>query len=228
MTRSSFRYRLFAISIFALAILVAAAVAKITGYEKAYQFVKDMAAYILLAVSPYIGYVFQRRAKFLELLQGEWRRINAVKQDIISYCQKGKSDLEKYVEVYSKMSAAIDDMRVIFRNVGESREYIGLYPYETLHDFRRHLDKIDPRRGTVTPQAMNDVSRATVSSFLAFRDIFLIELDPIEPDFPIVVRGMVRSRSEGIDPKLSDGVARKRRKMESFGQGQTATGDERP
>jgi hypothetical protein len=228
MTRSRFRYHLFAISIFAFAIVVAAAVAKFTNYENAYQFLKDMSAYILLAVSPYIGYVFQRRAKFLELLQGEWRRINAVKQDIISYCQKGESNTAEYVDVYSKMSAAIDDMRVIFRNVGESREYIGLYPYETLHDFRRHLNKIDPRKGVVTPEAMNNVSRATVSSFLAFRDIFLIELDPIEPDYPIVVRGMVRSRSEGIDPKLSGGVARKRRMMESFGKGQMPAGDKRP
>jgi hypothetical protein len=168
-----------------------------------------MSAYILLAAGPYVGYIFQRRAKFLESLQEEWRRITAVKQDIVSYCQKGKNDLENYVELYSKLSTAIDNMRVLFRNVGESKTHIGLYPYETLHDFRRQLEKLDPRNGAVPRSEMSLISQSVVSSFQAFRDVFLIELGQIEPGFPIVVSNLKRLRKGGVDPRLSRNVERK-------------------
>lgn len=195
----------------AFGVVIICALAKYFNHPGIYSLFKDMSGYVLLAVGPYVAYLFQRRGKFVELLQEEWRKVGEVKQDIISYCQKGKSDIDQYIDLYSNLSIAIDNMRALFRNVGESEEYIGLYPYETLHDFRRQLETIDPRKGPVSAAAMKDASRNIVSSFQAFRDIFLIELSPVEPDFPIIAHNLKRLRKPGVDPGLLQRMHEKNR-----------------
>jgi hypothetical protein len=216
MTRNGFRTRLIAISSAAILIIMGSAIAKIRCYEAIYLFFKDMAPYLLLAIVPYITHVFQRRAKFVELLQDEWRRINTIKQDMISYCQRGVNDTNQFIEIYGRLSVAIDNMRVVFCNVGESKEYIGLYPYETLHDFRRQLEAIDPRKKQVSVEDMRVASKNIVSSFQAFRDVFLIELRPVQPDFPVISKTMNRLRKKGVDPRQEITILRKQRKMRAY------------
>jgi hypothetical protein len=210
MTRTKFRNRLALICIGAACLAIIAVATKQFDYHpEVYTLLRDMAGYVLLAVGPYVGYLFQRRAKFLELLQEEWRRINTVKQDIISYCEKGKNNPDDYVDLYSKLSITIDNMRVLFCNVGESTGFVGWYPYETLHDFRRELRTVDPRQRQVPSADLQRVRRSVVSSFQAFRDVFLIELGPVEPDFPIVAQKLSRLRKSGVDPQLYGRIIRK-------------------
>lgn len=225
MTRSNFRFQLFAIIASAASVIAICAVAKIKGWDALYAFFKDMSGYILLAVGPYIAYLFQRRSKFVEQLQAEWRKINEVKQDIVSYCQKGANKPEDYIDLYSALCVVIDDMRVLYRNVGESKEYIGYYPYETLHDFRKHLEAIDPRNGSVKAPDLAKVASHVISSFQAFRDVFLIELNPIAPDYPIIARNLGRLRKKGVDPRLRKDVDLKHQAVMHYFQ---IKGDPRP
>ncbi len=37
-------------------------------------------------------------------------------------------------------------MRSVYQNVGETNDLIGLYPYAPLHDMRRALQTLDPRK----------------------------------------------------------------------------------
>ena len=43
-------------------------------------------------------------------------------------------------------SETIDNMRSVYQNVGETGDLIGLYPYAPLHDMRRALQTLDPRK----------------------------------------------------------------------------------
>ena len=54
---------------------------------------------------------------------------------------------------------------------------IGLYPFAPLHDMRRALQSLDPRkRADISPEQRKLVRDAILQSFYALRENFLIEL----------------------------------------------------
>ena len=89
-------------------------------------------------------------------------------------------------------------MRSVYRNVGETNGLIGLYPYAPLHDMRRALQTLDPRK-TPSPDAdaRNLVRDAILQSFYALRETFLEELDLEEPDHPLLISSGRRAKKSG-------------------------------
>jgi hypothetical protein len=92
-------------------------------------------------------------------------------------------------------------MRVVYSNVGETDDLIGLYPYAPLHDMRRALQSVDPRKRTDIPLEERKLVRdAILQAFYALRESFLVELDIREPDSPIIPSGARRRKQPGAAP----------------------------
>jgi hypothetical protein len=211
MTRSTLRRTLRRLYIFISAVLAISLFSKLaehfpilvgSGIEKVlkdfYEFFKDMALLIATGGVAYISNVFQKRHAFLDNLKAEWREIIAAKSALLIYMHKPQPAHEEYVEAYTQLSETIDNMRIVYKNFGETPALIGLYPFAPLHDMRRVLQTLDPRKGPAT-DAQRKLARDTMlESFYALRDRFLEELDLEEPDNPILMSGARRWRKSGM------------------------------
>ncbi len=165
-----------------------------------YEWLKDMSLLLATGGVAYLSNVFQKRSKFVESLEEEWRNIVRTKSALLNYCEKPYHATDDYLTAYNRVSETIDTMRIVYRNAGETNGLIGLYPYAPLHDMRRALQTLDPR---LTPPASDDqkklVNHAVLQSFYALRETFLEELDLEEPEHPLLISGAHRLKVPGAD-----------------------------
>lgn len=173
-----------------------------TGAEKllkdAYEFLRDMSLLIATGGVAYVANVYQKRSSFIEALKEEWRDIIAAKSALFSYTQLERPTLEQYLATFCKLSETIDNMRSVYQNVGETEDLVGIYPYVPLHDMRRALQTLDPRKAPNSDVEARNLARdAILQSFYALRETFLEELDLEEPDHPLLISGGRRAKTSG-------------------------------
>ncbi len=165
---------------------------------KVYELIRDMSLLIATLAAAYLANVFQKRSTFVSALEQEWRNIVRTKSTLYTFCEAPYPSAEQYLEAFCRLSEAIDTMRVVYKNAGETDELIGLYPYAPLHDMRRALQSIDPRARTSIPVAERRlVKDAILQSFYALRENFLEELDLEEPRHPLLISGGRRLKVPG-------------------------------
>ena len=166
--------------------------------KDAYEFLRDMSLLIATGGVAYIANIYQKRQSFIDALKAEWRDIIAAKSALFTYTQLERPTLEQYLAAFCKLSETIDNMRSVYQNVGETGSLIGLYPYAPLHDMRRALQTLDPRKAPdADAEARNLARDAILQSFYALRETFLEELDQEEPDHPLLISGGRRSKVSG-------------------------------
>jgi hypothetical protein len=187
-----------------------------------YEYLKDMSLLIATGGVAYITNVFQKRSTFIEALKAEWQDIIATKSALFTYTQLEKPTLEQYLATFCRLSETIDNMRSVYRNVGETTALIGLYPYAPLHDMRRVLQTLDPRRGTMDAEARSLARDAILQSFYALRENFLEELDLEEPDHPLLISGGRRIKTSGVT-----GYGKRRQARQQGHQAKSGTPDPR-
>ena len=211
MTRTTIRRTLGRIYLLLLAVLGISFLAKIadhipvlagTGAERllkdAYEFLRDMSLLIATGGVAYVANVYQKRQSFIEALKEEWRDIIAAKSALFTYTQLERPSVEQYLEAFCRLSETIDNMRTVYQNVGETADLIGLYPYAPLHDMRRALQTLDPRKSPVADAEARTLARdAILQSFYALRETFLEELDLEAPDHPLLISGARRAKTSG-------------------------------
>jgi hypothetical protein len=166
-----------------------------------YLYLKEMAPVFITVVAVYLTSVFGKRANFVKSLEEEWRNIVRTKSALWSYFEKPYPTTDDYIATFARLSETIDTMRIVYRNVGETRDLIGLYPYEPLHDMRRVLQAMDPRTKTSVTDAERKRAQECLSqAFLALRENFLEELELHEPGHPLLVPGGRRMKVSGATP----------------------------
>ena len=163
-----------------------------------YLYLKEMAPVFITVVAVYLTSVFRKRADFVESLEEEWRNIVRTKAAIWSYFEKPYPTSDDFIATFARLSETIDTMRIVYRNVGETKDVIGLYPYEPLHDMRRILQDMDPRRKTSFTEAERKRAQDCITqAFLGLRENFLEELELQEPGHPLLVAGGRRLKVSG-------------------------------
>jgi hypothetical protein len=114
------------------------------------------------------------------------------------YCCTPNPSIEDYLRASTQLSECVDNIRIVYANVGETDEFIGFYPYEPLHDMSRALESIAPPHSeSITSQDRDRVSSEIRDAFNAIREHFLDEFEIEEPSHPIVIRHMKRMRVNG-------------------------------
>lgn len=180
-----------------------------------YEVIKDMSLLIATGGVAYVTNVFQKRSKFVESLEEEWRGIVKTKSALHGFCEKPYPSTDDYLAVFSRISETIDNMRIVYRNVGETDTLIGLYPYAPLHDMRRALQSIDPRkRTTIPPEERKLVRDAILQSFYALREVFLEELDLEEPVHALLISSGRRTKKPGATKAAKSGQDWQRKRQD--------------
>jgi hypothetical protein len=228
MTRSTLKKALRLVYVLLAAVLAISFLAKIadhipglagTGAEKilkdGYEYLRDMSLLIATGGVAYITNMFQKRSSFIDGLKEEWRDIIATKSALFAYTQLERPPLEEYVATFCRLSETIDNMRSVYRNVGETDALIGLYPYAPLHDMRRALQTLDPRKNPEPDaEARSLVRDAILQSFYALRETFLEELDLEQPDHPLLISGGRRAKKSGFTGSAGRAQERQRKRQD--------------
>ena len=202
-----------------LALLIGLALAaKISGIPWAlniYEFIRDTSLLIVTVIAAYMAHVYQKRSTFLQNLREQWHDIVHAKAELIYYCHLEKPTLDDYLLAARELSECIDTMRIVYSNVGETEEKIGLYPYAPLHHMRVVMESLDPRKGHPTAE-QRYVARGEIwDAFNAIREHFLDEFDIEEPTRPILIYHMKRRKSDGA---TDEAIKRKDRQLEIAGE----------
>jgi hypothetical protein len=183
-----------------LALILIALAARLSGIQWAlnlYEFIRDTSLLIVTVIAAYMAYVYQRRTNFLQNLREQWREIVQAKASLIYYCHLPNPTLEDYLYAARQLSECIDNMRIVYANVGETDELIGLYPYSPLHHMRVVMEKLDPRSGNATAEQKYAARGEIWDAFNAVREHFLDEFDIEEPSRPILLHRMKRRKRDG-------------------------------
>jgi hypothetical protein len=190
-------------------------VLKGTGFESAlkdaYEFLRDMSLLIATGGVAYVSNIYQKRANFIESLEEEWRGIVKTKSALYAFCEKTYATADDYIAAFCRISETLDGMRIVYRNVGETSTLVGLYPYAPLHDMRRALQTLDPRKNSaITGEHRKLVRDAILQSFYALRENFLEELDLEEPVHPLLISGGRRLKKPGFTRRADRRLRRQR------------------
>ena len=211
MTRKSLARSVFWSTFVLVTVLIVALVAKLADNvpgvagsplekiaRQIYEYCKEMAPVLISIIAVTLTSAFRKRSRFTESLEEEWRGIVKTKSALLAYCEKPYPSSDDYVAAFSRISETIDSMRIVYRNAGETDELIGLYPYAPLHDMRRALSSIDPRkRQNIAPADRKLVQDAILQCFYALRETFLEELDLQQPVHPLLIYGGRRTKKPG-------------------------------
>lgn len=182
-----------------------------------YEFLRDMALLIATGGVAHITNVFQHRSSFISALREEWREIVEAKSALFTFTQIERPTIEQYLATFCRLSETIDNMRTVYRNVGETEELIGLYPYAPLHDMRRALQTLDPREQPApTAEQRKLVRDCVLQAFYAVREGFLEELDLEPPDRPILTFGARRMKKPGAAGSASRAQGREGELLDRF------------
>jgi putative flippase GtrA len=183
-----------------LTLIAIALAAKLSGIQWAlnlYEFIRDTSLLIVTVIAAYMAYVYQRRTTFLQNLREQWREIVQAKASLIYYCHLAEPTLDDYLHAARQLSECIDNMRIVYANVGETDELVGLYPYSPLHHMRMVMEKLDPRLAHATAEEKYAARGEIWDSFNAVREYFLDEFDIEEPTRPVLVYRMKRRKRDG-------------------------------
>ena len=197
-------YRILSIN-FALfaTLLLIAMVCKLSGdtfLGEIYEFIRDMSLIFITLAAAYLANVYQKRSNFLQSLREEWREVVDTKSILVAYCEHPEPTMDDYIEARRRISQTIDYMRIVYRNVLESDQYIGYYPYESLHDMRRAIDDLDPKkRSDISFEEKKRTKKYIRDRFLALRENFLEEFDLQEPTKPVLGRDKIRKKIKNLD-----------------------------
>lgn len=179
-----------------------------------YEYLKDMALVFVTVVAAYLANVFQKRSKFVESLEEEWRGIVRTKSALYTFCEKPYVSTDDYLAAFCRISETIDNMRIVYGNAGETAHLVGLYPYAPLHDMRRALQTLDPRKRPDIPAEERKLAReAILQSFYALRETMLEELDLDEPAHPLLISGGRRLKAPGATRSATARQERQRRRQ---------------
>ncbi len=233
MTRRSLNRTLHWVYVVLAGVLVLAAASKLSEHvpgfggtsaqaviADVYLYLKDMSLVFVTVVAAYLANIFQKRASFTDALRQEWRGIVDTKLALVAYCEKTYPTSDDYIDAYCRISGALDNMRIVYRNVGETKDLIGLYPFAPLHDMRRALETLDPRKNPKITQDQRMVVRTAIEqAFYALRERFLDELDLEEPTNPLTAAAASRTKTSGATPKARQTQDRQRKQISANGKG---------
>jgi hypothetical protein len=211
--------RIMSVVVCGLVLLIALALAaKLSGIGWAlniYEFIRDTSLLIVTIIAAYMAHIYQMRSTFLQNLREQWHDIVHTKAELIYYCHLENPTVDDYLYAARELSECIDTMRIVYANVGETSDLIGIYPYTPLHHMRITMESLDPRKGTPTAEQRYAARGEIWDAFNAIREHFLDEFDIEEPTRPILIYRMKRQKRDGA---TKEAIRRKDRQLALIGE----------
>jgi hypothetical protein len=178
MTRRQLRGAIiFVIGVYSLAgvIGILLRVTTASGYDT----FRDLIPFIFAIPAAYLGYCFQRRSSYLESLRSLWSKLVSAVQEAVKYTYDPTPTQEEYADVLTAMAIAIDELRGVYKNIGERPDEIGHYPYEPIKEIHNAITELG--YGELTDEQRATARKRIQGHWKSIRANFLDEFDRAEP-----------------------------------------------
>ncbi len=152
-----------------------------TDHIIVYSTFKDAIPFVIAIPAVWLGYCLQRRLSYLQQLRSLWSRIVEAIQQAIHYTFNGNPTKEEYINTLKVLSVAIDEVRGVFKNLGESDKTIGLYPFEPIKDIYGLTKDLGL---SVDTEQKDEVRQKIFALWREARKELLKEFDREVPTFP--------------------------------------------
>lgn len=182
MTRKQFLLRIkIVIGIYLLAFLLGIAL-RLTDLSEGnvyYEMYKDLISFIIALPAAYLGYCIQQRVSFLQFLRAAWSNLVKAMNNAILYTRNEEPEKKEYFEMLSSLRVAIDEIRGIYKNVGERPGEHGLYPVSPILDIYQKVEKLNSfgKLPQDEVQRRKDIGESFFDIWKSVRGKILSELD---------------------------------------------------
>ena len=144
---------------------------------------KDLLTLVLGVAAAWLGYCVQRRSAYQQQLRILWSRLVEAISCTTQYTHLTNPTEDQYRLTLAKLSIAIDEVRGVFCNIGETDAATGFYPFEPLKDIHGLVVKM----GYADGFCAQDAALFRSKIFALWKDArkeILKEFDREEPTFP--------------------------------------------
>ncbi|MEX6689702.1 hypothetical protein QTN47_19510 [Danxiaibacter flavus] len=144
-----------------------------------YQVFKDLIPLIIAIPAAYLGFCFQRRSSFLQSLRLLWTNIIGSVNAAIQYTNFTETTDKQYCEILLQLSRCIDEVRGVYKNLGEKKNEIGYYPFECLKEIHKLVSELG--YGKLDATKSKDARERIKHCWKDLKVSFLSEFDRSEP-----------------------------------------------
>ncbi len=143
----------------------------------------DMIPLIFAVPLGYLGFCFQRRNNFVKSLKDLWQNMIFALNETIKYTYKEETTSEEYEYTLIELSKVIDELRGVYKNIGETKTSNGLYPFEPIKSIRKEIEELG--YGKMEYEKSKIVRKIIIGNWKLIRTKFLHEFDRYEPTKPV-------------------------------------------
>lgn len=142
-----------------------------------------MVPFLFAIPAALLGYAFQQRGSYLVSLRALWSRMVQSVNLAIQYTFYETPSAHQHADALTQMAMMIDEVRGVYMNVGETKDHVGLYPYEPVKRIYHVIYELG--YGSLDPTTRKQAREAIIGHWQSIRTAFLAEFDRAEPTHPI-------------------------------------------
>jgi len=150
-----------------------------TDRKTNYAIFKDLIPFMIAIPIAFMGYCFQKRANYLLALRPLWTNLIISVNTAIQYTHQSNTTQKEYGETLMLLSASIDEVRGVYRNLKIDTDGIGYYPFESLKSIHKIIE--DLGYGTADKDKFSEARKHIHHNWKNLRQTFLLEFDRPEP-----------------------------------------------
>lgn len=185
MTRKQFQQQVKIVTgiyLFALLVGIIVRVIDVSDKNIYYKTFQDLLSLIVALPAAYLGYCIQQRVSFLQVLRTAWSNLVKAVNNAILYTQNEEPEKKEYFEVLFSLRIAIDEIRGIYRNVGENPGSGGFYPMTPVETIYQKVETLPFGKLTTDDvEKRKKIGQAIFEQWKSIRGTFLSEFDRPEP-----------------------------------------------
>jgi hypothetical protein len=151
--------------------------------DPVYSTYKDLVPFVIAIPAAWLGLCIQQRNSYMQQLRKLWSDMIGSVQDGIQYTFLTAPSQDQYAKVLSRFSCVIEEVRGVFRNIGETGSHIGLYPFEAMKQIRRIIMDLG-YEDRFNPEHAAFARREVIGLWKALRSKLLREFDRDFPSYP--------------------------------------------
>lgn len=109
------------------------------GASNLYQLYKDIIPLVIAIPAAYLAFAFQRRSSYLQALRTLWSHMVEAISAAFIYIETADPTEQQYLATLQKLSATIEEVRGVFKNIPTSASADGWYPFEPVKQIYKQI-----------------------------------------------------------------------------------------
>ena len=179
MTRNALKKKVFEVIVLCLIFIIIGA---FLYYFDAnlFQTFRDFILLLVAIPATLLADYFQKRNQFESALRILWSNVLDAFSEAQQYTCRKETTEDQYRAILVKLSKSIDEMRSVYKNLGENKTNIGFYPFETLKIIYQIFEELG--FGTMDLEHTKHEREKMFHYWKNFKEAFLWEFDRPEPE----------------------------------------------